>query len=69
MTPQDLQRKAEEAIKRGDNEIALVIPGIRNGKRARVLPGLMGEVVSWTARETVVMVDAEKVLAVLKKGV
>lgn len=41
----------------------VVVPGDRQGLRARVAPGLTGEVLSTTDTGTVVMLDARRVLA------
>jgi hypothetical protein len=61
---------AEEIARRealGHKHIILVVPGIRNGVRARVIPGVMGKIVGCThdGKDTVVDV----VLADWKRGV
>lgn len=69
VTVEELSTEVARRRALGLEGIVLVIPGQRNGLRARVFPGVMGDVCSVTDDSTVVYVllaDVERALA--KRG-
>ena len=56
---------------KGEPGLVLSIPRIATGERMRVMPGVMGEVLSWNGKETNVRVlvrDIEKALTKMGGG-
>ena len=78
MTPSELaeacaerRRFYEEHGLAGEPRLALAVPRMAFGERMRVMPGVMGVVLSWNGKETNVLVrirDVEKALSKTEGG-
>lgn len=67
MTIEELKAEVQRRREQGLEAIVLVVPGLRNGRRCRVFPGVTGEVLAHNADgNTVARVRLSAIERVLK---